>query len=365
MGHDDGVDQRVTMIGTEPGSTLVLSKVILGAMGFTDPKHSDAVRMIHAAVERGMTSIDTAPLYGAGENEGIVGAAISDRRDKVQLLTKCGLRWDTHRGAVLFRGTRDGKPWTPRRDSRPSAIAEEIDQCLRRLGTDYIDLMQVHHLDRDTPVADTMDALQRARTAGKIREIGVSNYPADELGAASDALKGELYSTQNLFNMLRSDAEEEVLQCARKLGVRFLAYSPLAQGVLAGRHLQAGTPRRSVSTNPYYHPKNLARVSHVLEVVARPMAAAHALSLGQLALAWTLAQPGISGVIVGGRALDQLLENAGALSATVPEDELQLFGRAMATCGWDPHPHASLRERAVHVARRAKRFLKNLLRKRR
>jgi aryl-alcohol dehydrogenase-like predicted oxidoreductase len=253
---------------------------------------------------------------------------------------------------------RSGRPWSPRRDSRAGSIKDEIDRCLARLGTDYIDLMQVHRLDQDTPVAETMDALERARSAGKIREIGVCNYPVAALREANRVLSGRLFSTQNVFNLLESTRESEVLEQARRDGVHFLAYSPLARGVLAGRHLQG--PHQTGS--PYYHPKNLERVTRVLNTQGRALAARHDLTLGQLALALTLAQPGVSSVIVGGRSIDQILENAGALRVGASSDALDEWGRAMTACGWDAHPDATPLERARDAARRAKRFVRRAIR---
>lgn len=334
-------------------SDLTLSRIILGSMSFSEAGQERDIPAIHAAIDHGITTIDTAPLYGAGQSEIIIGRAIADRRDRVQLLTKCGLRWDTNRGRVLFSVERDGKRWEPRRDSRPESIIEEVDLCLQRLKTDYIDLMQVHHLDYDTPVEETMDALERARLAGKIRAIGVSNYPVAQLERAANALPHGLYSTQNLFNLLRRD-EAAVKDFARSRGIAFLAYTPLAEGVLAGRFLRAAAPR---APNAYKHPRNLERVHRVLSEVAEPLAKRHHVTLAQLTLLWTLSQPGVTSVIIGGRRKEQLLDSAGALQAHVPLDELRPFGEAMAACGWDPSPQLQGKERLIEYARRGKRKL--------
>ena len=344
-------------------SQLVLSKVALGTMGFADHPQPGNVRDIHLAIDHGMTTIDTAPLYGAGRSEEIVGEAISDRRDRVQVLTKCGLRWDTDHGAVLFTVTRNGRPWSPRTDSRPDSLMEEIDQCLKRLKTDYIDLMQVHQLDRETPISETMETLDRARTAGKIRAIGVSNFPVKQVVEADQALSGGLYSTQDRFNMIQAADASEMLRVCAEHALVFLAYSPLAHGVLAGRHLQSGdTPPRTGS--PYFHPKNIERVSHVLTNVALPLAQDHGLSLGQLTLLWTYNQPGISSAIAGARTQQQVLDCAGALTAKVPPEDLKRLGESMRRCGWDPTPDASLPDRAKNMARRGKKWLGRLARER-
>ena len=340
-------------------SELVLSKIVLGAMGFSEPGHAKNLHAIHAAIDQGMTTIDTAPLYGAGESERLIGQAIAGRRDKVQLLTKCGLRWDTGQGEVLFSVTVDGKPWAPRKDSRPKSISEEIDLCLGRLKTDYIDLMQVHHLDRNTPIADTMGALKRAQDAGKIREIGVSNFPVAQLAEAHNVLSGRLYSTQNVFNMLVPKAERDVLHFALQNKMTFLAYTPLGHGVLAGRHLQ-GDQRNVGNENPYWNSKNLARVTKVLVEVAQPMARSHGLSLGQLTLLWTISQPGISCAIAGGRTEAQILDCAGALTAEVPQKELDQLGQAMLMCRWDPTPAKTVSDRARNLIGRGRRALARL-----
>lgn len=333
---------------------LHLSKVILGSMGFSEPAHAADISTIHAAIERGVTSIDTAPLYGAGESERIVGRAVADRRANVQLLTKCGLRWDDEHGQPLFTVEINGQPWTPRKNSRPSSIMIEIERCLERLQTDYIDLMQIHHLDPDTPVDETMEALLQARDQGKIREIGVSNYPLEKLHSAFNSLSGELFSTQNQLSLLQQKKEHPTLDFCKEKGVRFLAYSPLAQGVLGGRLLNEKPVADWRASGPYRHPKNVERINAVLNQVAMPMAREHGVSLAQLALLWVLDAQGANAVIAGGRKKEQILDAAGTLTAKVPKADLDRLAQAIARCGFSENPGVSLAGKGVRFLQRGK-----------
>ncbi len=326
-------------------------------MGFAEPEHAADIPIIHAAIERGVTSIDTAPLYGAGESERLIGQAIVDRRAKVQLLTKCGLRWDSDHGQAMFTIERNGQPWTPRRDGRASSIMLEIDRSLKRLKTDYIDLMQVHQLDPDTPIEETMQALLKAREQGKILEIGVSNYPLGELSSAHKFLSGTLFSTQNQFNLLEPGQEHEALDFSKKNSLRFLAYSPLAHGLLGGRLFSEKPIADWRSTGAYRHPKNIQRVNTVLRQVAIPLAEEFDVSLAQLALLWILDSRGASSVIIGGRKQEQILDAAGALTAQVPQEDLNRLAQAIARCGFEASPDASVVEKSVHIFRRGKRAL--------
>ncbi len=346
-------------------SNLQLSPVVLGSMGFSEPAHALDIPLIHAVIERGVTSIDTAPLYGAGESERIIGQAIKDRRDKVQVLTKCGLRWDEEHGQALFSVEVNGRPWTPRKNSRRASILEEVDRCLERLGTEYIDLMQVHHWDPDTPLDETMGALEQARSQGKIRAIGVSNFPLAQLRQAQECLSNSLFSTQNLCNALDKRTEQAVLDWTKERGIRFLAYSPLAQGLLAGRLLNERAEADWRSQGPYRHPKNVERVNGVLRETALPIARTHGVTLAQLALRWALDRHGVSHVVVGGRKESQLLDAAGTLDVKLPAEALLRFERAIDGCGFQASPQMSLLGRGRRFLSRGKsaaaRRIRNLL----
>jgi aryl-alcohol dehydrogenase-like predicted oxidoreductase len=209
-------------IGT---SGLTTSRVGLGTWaiggwmwGGTDEAQSIAT--IRSAVERGVTLIDTAPAYGFGRSEEIVGKALAEGwlRDKVQIATKVGLTW--HDGTVY-------------RDSRPARIRKEIEDSLRRLQTDVIDLYQVHWPDVQTPIAETARALEDLRREGKIRAIGVSNYSPAQMNTFRAVAR--LDAVQPPYNIFEREIEADVLPYAKRTGLTVLSYGALCRGLLSGR----------------------------------------------------------------------------------------------------------------------------------
>lgn len=335
-------------------SDLRLSRIVFGSMGYRPAPEKDQIRVIHCAIDHGLTTIDTAPLYGFGESERIIGRAIRDRRDRVQIATKCGLRWDGDHGQIMFSAEIDGATRAIRKDSRSAALRRDIEQSLRRLGVETLDLVHIHELDYDTPIESTLDTLRSLRSEGKIRKFGVSNFPLDACRKTHTMLGQELYSTQNLFNMLERDTSNGIKELARAERFNFIAYSALAQGVLAGKQLDpcsAPTDWRKDTAN--YHPDNIARVNRVLRSIAIPLAETHGLSLAQLALLWTLAQPGITHVIAGATTEQQVRDNAHVLETSIPSDALDRLGMAMADAGWNPMPGISIVTRVGQRLRRA------------
>jgi aryl-alcohol dehydrogenase-like predicted oxidoreductase len=210
-------------IGT---SGLTTSRVGLGTWaiggwmwGGTDDAQSIAT--IRSAVERGVTLIDTAPMYGFGHSEEIVGKALAEGslRDKVQIATKVGLVWKD--GGVRYR------------DSSPARIRKEIEDSLRRLQTDVIDLYQVHWPDLETPIAETARTLEDLRREGKIRAIGVSNYSSGQMDALRAVAK--LDAVQSPYNLFEREIEADVLPYAKRTGLTVLSYGALCRGLLSGR----------------------------------------------------------------------------------------------------------------------------------
>lgn len=327
---------------------LILSRVIFGAMSYPGHRTSERIRVLHCAIDHGITSIDTAPLYNAGESEEIVGAAIADRRESVQILTKCGLCWDDNHGAPMFRMNVNGEPRVVRKDSRPNSIVKGIDQSLRRLRIETIDLIQIHQLDIDTPLSETLEVLQSAQQAGKIRAIGVSNFPIGPTIEAYDLLSGDLFSTQNRFSLVDRAHIEEIQLFAAQKSVALLAYSPLAQGVLTGKYFHgASRPEDGRANSHYLSERNLNRINNVLEQHALPLARGNSTNVSAVSLAWVLAQPGITSVIAGASTERQCIENATAANLTLPASDLQRLGDAMAAC-------------RIHKEGRAKRIVRRL-----
>lgn len=300
--------------------------------GGTDERES--VAAIQAAIDAGITLIDTAPAYGFGLSEEIVGKAIAGRRDRVVLATKCGLVWHCAKGELFFQSdegtiTQDGGKYHVHRYLGRDGVRYEIEQSLRRLKVDCIDLYQTHWQDATTPIAETMAELLRLKQEGKIRAIGVSNATPEQMQRYCAA--GPLDADQEKYGLLDRDPEREQLLFARKQGLAFLAYSPLAQGLLTG----AIGPERVFDTNdlrhnqPRFSVENRRRVAQLLAAF-RPVADKHRITLGQLAIAWTVHQPGCSHALIGARNAKQAVENAHAGTVALDASDLAAMGQALA-----------------------------------
>ena len=292
--------------------------------GITDER--EAIGAIHAAINSGMNLIDTAPMYGFGASEKTVGKAISDRRDKVVLATKCGLIWHEERGDFHCftdekHPSKDGK-FKISRCLAPDVIRYEVEESLKRLKTDYIDLLQTHWQDTTTPISETMETLLRLKEEGKIRAIGCCNADLNQI-RHYDAT-GELDSDQELYSILDRGPEKEILPYTSQQNIAFLAYSSLGQGLLTGkigpeRVFNDGDQR---NLKPRFSVKNRQRVQKMLESF-RPVAEKHSVSLGQLAIGWTVSQKGCTHALVGARSATQVQENIAGGTITLDGEDLQ------------------------------------------
>jgi aryl-alcohol dehydrogenase-like predicted oxidoreductase len=313
-------------------SAVGLGAWAIGGWMWGGTQEDDAIRAIHASLDQGVNLVDTAPVYGYGRSEEIIGKAIRGRRDQVLLATKCGLIWDREEGEFHFHA--DSKGVTPRPSEkkvykclRPDSIRAELEQSLRRLGTDYIDLYQTHWQDSTTPIADTLAALQKLKDEGKIRAIGVSNIKLDQLRAY-----GQIDADQEKYNMLDRGIEGNgLLAYCRQQNIAMLAYSPLANGLLTGkigpeRQFGEGDLRRM---NPRFSKENRQRVGAMLEPL-QPIAQRHHASIAKLVIAWTLAQPGITCVLCGARNQGQATENARAAEIALSAEEMEAMDRVVA-----------------------------------
>ena len=312
------------------GSGISASAVGLGTWaiggwmwGGTDERQSIAA--IHASIDAGISLIDTAPAYGMGLAETIVGKAIAGRRDKVVLVTKCGLVWHVNEGAYFFH--QDGKP--VHRYLGAASIRHEVEESLKRLGTDYIDHYVTHWQDATTPIAETVETLVRLKDEGKIRSIGASNVSPEDLVAY--IATGALDAIQEEYSMVRRDIETTLLPLCRTSAVSVLSYSSLALGLLSGKvgpeRVFAGDDQRK--GNPRFSQANrekIARLTRGLE----PVANAHGASIAQVVIAWTIAQPGITFSLCGARDPAQAVENAAAARLRLAENELALISAGVA-----------------------------------
>ncbi len=315
-------------------STVMLGSWAIGGWMWGGTEEKDAVRAIHAALDNGITAIDTAPVYGFGFSEELVGKAIKDRRNSVVVATKCGLIWHAARGTHAFDS--DKQAFRPSgsihvyRCLAPETIRYEVEQSLRRLQTGYVDLYQTHWQDPTTPIEETMAELLKLKQEGKIRAIGVSNATPTQMSAYRAA--GGLDSDQEKYSMLDRKMESGQLAYCQKNSIAFLAYSPLALGLLTGTIsgetvFGEGDLRRN---NPRFAPDNLAKVSALLDEL-RPIAGQYDITLPQLVIAWTLQQPGCTHALVGARSERHARENALAGAVNMSEDDLTAMNKIIAT----------------------------------
>ena len=280
-----------------------------------------AVRAIHAAVDNGITCIDTAPAYGMGHSEAVVGKAIADRRDRVILATKCGLRWDVTDGQFYFDTVDNSNaPKKFYKNLRPDSVRLECENSLRRLKTDYIDLYQCHWPDPTTSIEDTMGELLALQREGKIRAIGVSNFTVEMMQECLSC--GRIESDQPRYSALDRKIEDSILPFCRENQIGVLAYSPIEQGMLSGkvgpdREFNEGDQRRN---KPLFSRENRVKVLEMLESL-RPIGEAHNATFSQLFIAWTVSQPGLTAALVGARNEAQVIENAAAGDIVLSETE--------------------------------------------
>ncbi len=282
--------QRVTLeaLGRDV-SRIGLGTWSIGGLDWGGTPEDQAIRTIGAALEAGIDFIDTAPVYGRGAAEERIARALrqSGDRDRVVIATKAGLAW-TERGGTF-------------RDARPRNIEKEVEASLRRLQTDYIDLYQIHWPDPRVPIEATAEAMERLHSKGLIRAIGVSNFSVEQVERFRTA--SPLHAVQPPYNLLERAVETELLPYCREAGIAVIAYGVLCRGLLSGRMNPATTfPDDDVrSVDPKFRPP---RFAGYLDVVRRLDALARerwSRGVAQLAIRWTLHQPGVTVVLLGAR----------------------------------------------------------------
>ena len=299
-------------------SDLNVSDIALGSwLTYGVGIEADAARRcLDTAFDEGINFIDTANVYGNGAAETFLGTALKDRpRDSYVLATK-----------LFFPMDRDN------RGLSRAQVEKQLDASLTRLNTDYVDLYQAHRYDEDTPLEETMEALNAAVRSGKTRYIGFSEWTAPQIKAALDLAGVEKFvSSQPQYSMLWREPEAEVIPVSAANGISQIVWSPLAQGVLTGKYSpDASPPAGSRATSDEmggYMTRLLNRP--VLEAVQRlkPIADEAELSMTQFALAWVLREPNVAAAIIGASRPEQVVENAAASRATV---DPALFARAEA-----------------------------------
>jgi aryl-alcohol dehydrogenase-like predicted oxidoreductase len=304
-------------------SAITFGAWAIGGWAWGGTNKKDAVEAIRTAIENGITSIDTAPVYGMGTSEEFVGEAIQGvSRDKILIFTKFGMRWDLDKGSFSFNShDNQGRPVDIYRYSGSESIIYECEQSLKRLKTDYIDLYQIHWPDDTTPIEETMETCQKLVDSGKVRAVGVSNYSASQMAEAENFL--HLASNQVPYSMVNRHIEMEIVPYCIKNNIGILAYSPLQGGFLTGKfkqdHQFKGDDHRAHS--PFFKKDNYAKILDFLDKL-KPIAEDKGVTLAQLVIQWTIRQPGITTALVGARNSRQVLENIEASSISLSEAEI-------------------------------------------
>jgi aryl-alcohol dehydrogenase-like predicted oxidoreductase len=292
----------------------------------------DALEALRASIDHGVTTIDTAAVYGFGHSEELVGKAIKGRRDKVVIATKCGNRWDAPHGREpITMKDESGNDIQIYRNSKPESIEWECEQSLKRLGIDVIDIYQIHRPDLETPVEDSVRAMEKLRKQGKIRAIGVSNFGLDWIKRAEAA--APLACNQPPYSAVQRGIEKEVLPYCRERNIATICYSPLERGLLTG---SVGPDRKFPdsdhrSRHRMFTPESRQRIADALAVV-KPIADAHHASFAQMMIQWTINQPGITAALVGARNAQQAEHNARAMEFTFSEEEFGKIRSAFDEC---------------------------------
>lgn len=286
--------------------------------GHTD---EDQIKAMHAAIDGGINLFDVAPVYGLGHAEKVLGQALKNKRNQVYIATKCGLPWDENNNV--------------RNDVTSSSILKEIDESLRRLQTDHVDLLQVHWpTSENVPLEETMSALDKILKSGKASYVGLSNFSVTDAEQANQYV--QISSMQGLYNMIESNAESyhniplqyrvasEVLPFVEKEGMAFLPYSPLFQGLLSGAFTENMTfePGDVRNSNPKLN-GNLYQTQYTLIKKLRAFADEIGKPLNEIALNWLIHQNAVTSVIAGVRNAKQVEANLKALNWTLEADALK------------------------------------------
>jgi aryl-alcohol dehydrogenase-like predicted oxidoreductase len=288
--------------------SLNVSLVGIGCNNFgwrTDEAGTAAV--VDAALDAGINFFDTADCYAAGQSEEFLGKAIKGRRSKAIIATKFGMKMG------------EGKE-----GARPEYVREALEDSLKRLQVDTIDLYQIHRPDPNTPIADTMEVLNEALRAGKVREIGCSNFSVEQMRAARSFV-----SVQNEYSLMKRDAEADVLPECSSTGVAFLPYFPLANGLLTGKYRKGAPLPESSRGKDGFGPKVFNDANLELADALAAFAKARGHSLLELAFSWLAVRPEVSSVIAGAKTPEQVRANSSAASWKLTTEDLAEVDRIL------------------------------------
>jgi aryl-alcohol dehydrogenase-like predicted oxidoreductase len=325
-----GMQHRILGKSDVKVSSLAFGAWAIGGWLWGGADEKDALRAVRVSYDLGITTIDTAPAYGFGKSEELVAKALEGvPRNCYQILTKFGLDWTSNQGEFYFETIdNDGKPAKMYRNAKRSRVLKECEDSLRRLKTDYIDLLQIHWPDSTTPIAETMLAVTELIKQGKVRAAGVCNYSTSQVDEALETL--DIVSNQVPYSMVRRDIESDVIPQALEKNLSVIPYSPLQRGLLTGKitrdyQFNEGDNRPD---SRYFTPGNIDRVQVLMRKI-KPIADAHNASLAQVVINWTTRQPAMGCVLVGARDEKQVQENAGSLDFTLSDTELDYLQSAV------------------------------------
>jgi aryl-alcohol dehydrogenase-like predicted oxidoreductase len=276
------------------------------SFAYGTPDRGEATATLHRALDLGVTFLDTADMYGGGDNEELLASVLADRRAEVTLATKFG----------ILTGE-DGYPSGV--DGSPAYVRRACDASLRRLGVDHIDLYYLHRPDPEVPIEDTVGAMAELVAAGKVRHLGLSESSAETIRRA--AAVHPIAAVQSEWSVFSRDIERAVLPVCRELGIGLVPYSPLGRGLLTGALPAEFADDDFRRTLPRFQRENLERNLATVEAV-REIAAAHGGTPGQVALAWLLAQGDDVAPIPGTKRVRYLEENVGALDISLTPADL-------------------------------------------
>src|SRR2546430_2129398 len=275
---------------------------------------SEAIRTIESALDLGVNWIDTAPFYGWGRAERIVGKALQGKRDKAYIFTKCGTLQKEQGGE--------------REDLSPASIRRELETSLRNLHTDYIDLYQFHDPDPNTPIEESWTAMQTLIKEGKVRYGGLSNHTIELMERAMTI--APITSNQHQYNLLNRAIENDALPFSQQHTIGVLCWSPLASGFLAdGFNLDNLDPNDFRRGRPYAQEPTYSRLKELRDVLQK-IAQDHNKTMAQLAIAWVLRRPAVSGAINGIRSPQEALAIPGSINWKLTDQELQTIEEALA-----------------------------------
>jgi aryl-alcohol dehydrogenase-like predicted oxidoreductase len=308
-------------------SGLLVSPLCLGAMNFGNEQfgcdEAASIGIIHAYLDGGHNFIDTANVYSGTLSETIVGKAVKGRRDSVVIATKAA----SPLGAGPFQGGTSRKH-----------VMRAVEDSLRRLDTDYIDLYQMHRYDENTPLEETLSTLNDLVRAGKVRYIGVSNWRASDIAEAAVLTNAKgwepLVSLQPQYSILARDIEVEIVPVCQKFGLGIIPWSPLGGGMLTGKYKQGEQPAegtRFAAPGPFQQiwvRRAMTDRNHAIVTVVQEESQKLGISPIALALAWNLARPGVVAPIIGPKSVQQLQDNLAALDVDLPAETVAKIDEA-------------------------------------